>query len=275
MPPDAHATLGLEVAGVVVALGAGVSGFEIGDRVCALANGGGYAEYCVVPAGQTLPIPDGMDMLHAAAVPETFFTVWANLFVIGQAKPGDCVLVHGGASGIGTTALMLGREFGLKMYATVSSERKAAIVRELGATPINYHAENFAQAIQQQTDGRGVDIILDIMGGSHFDRNLSALAREGRLLLIGFLGGANAEKVNLMALAAKRIIVSGSLMRPRTNTEKAVLAMALTQHVWPILSAGRCWPILDRIFPLSAAADAHRRMESGAHIGKIVLRVTD
>ncbi len=275
LPPGANMTPGLEIAGVVVALGAGVSDFAIGDRVCALANGGGYAEYCAVHVGQALPIPDGMDMLHAAAIPEAFFTVWANLFVMGQAKRHDRVLVHGGTSGIGTTALMLGREFGLDMYATVGSEQKTAIIRELGASSINYSSDDFVQEINERTDGSGVDIILDIMGASYFDRNLNALALDGRLILIGFLGGTNAEKVNLMAVAAKRVTISGSLMRPRTTPEKAALAQGLRDHIWPILSAGRCWPILDKVYPLVAAEDAHRRMESGAHIGKIVLQVVD
>jgi putative PIG3 family NAD(P)H quinone oxidoreductase len=275
LPEGANPTPGLEVAGIVVGLGEETTGFAVGDRVCALVNGGGYAEYCAAPAGQTLPIPEGMDMQHAAAIPEAFFTVWANLFVLGKAKRGENVLIHGGTSGIGTTAIMLGRELGLTMYATVGSAPKADFIRTLGATPINYSDEDFVQTIDKHTSGRGVDVILDIMGASYLERNFNALARDGRLVIVGFLGGAIAEKVNLMTFAEKRISVTGSLMRPRTDAEKAVLAKDLRERIWPVLSAGRCWPVLDLVYPLAAAADAHRRMESGAHIGKIVLQVSD
>jgi NADPH:quinone reductase len=275
MPPGATPTPGLEVAGEVVGLGPGVSDFAVGDKVCALTNGGGYAEYCVAPVGQTLPIPDGMDAVQAAAIPETFFTVWANLFRIGRAAKGDRVLIHGGTSGIGTTALMLCREFGIQAFATAGSEAKCAAIRSLGADAINYREEDFAEAIHALTSGHGVDIILDIMGASYFDRNMDALALNGRLVIIGFLGGAYAEKVNLMAVGAKRAIVTGSMMRPRTAEEKAAIADDLYRKVWPILSAGRCWPVIDKVFPLVNASDAHRRMEAGEHIGKIVLKVAD
>jgi putative PIG3 family NAD(P)H quinone oxidoreductase len=273
MPPGAHPTPGLEVAGEVVALGPDTKGFALGDRVCALTNGGGYAEYCVVPAGQTLPIPDGVDAVHAAAIPETFFTVWANLFRIGRATKGERVLVHGGTSGIGTTALMLCREFGITAFATAGSEHKCAVVRHLGAEAINYHHENFALAVLSKTDGHGVDVILDIMGGSYFERNLAALARDGRLVVIGFLGGTRADEVDLQALVLKRATVTGSTMRARSAAEKAEIAADLRTRVWPVLAAGRCLPMIHEVFPLARAADAHRLMESGEHIGKIVLKV--
>lgn len=273
MPPGAHPTPGLEVAGEVVALGSDAKGFAIGDRVCALTNGGGYAEYCVVPTGQALPIPDGVDAIHAAAIPETFFTVWANLFRIGRAVRGERVLIHGGTSGIGTTALMLCREFGITAFATAGSEHKCAVVRHLGAEAINYHNENFALAVLDKTDGHGVDVILDIMGGSYFERNLAALARDGRLVVIGFLGGTRADEVDLQTLVLKRATVTGSTMRARSVAEKAEIAADLRARVWPVLAAGRCLPMVHQVFPLARASDAHRLMESGEHVGKIVLKV--
>ncbi|GAA0703975.1 NAD(P)H-quinone oxidoreductase [Dyella marensis] len=273
MPPGAHPTPGLEIAGEIVALGADVQGFALGDRVCGLTNGGGYAEYCVLPAGQALPIPDGIDSIHAAAIPETFFTVWANLFRIGRAVPGERVLIHGGTSGIGTTALMLCREFGIAAFATAGSEHKCAVVRHLGAEAINYHEENFALAVLSKTDGHGADVILDIMGGSYFERNVAALARDGRLVVIGFLGGIHAEQVDLQALVLKRATVTGSTMRARSGAEKAEIANDLRAHVWPVLAAGRCLPMVHEVFPLVRAEDAHRLMESGEHVGKIVLKV--
>ncbi|WNL45234.1 NAD(P)H-quinone oxidoreductase [Dyella sp. BiH032] len=273
MPPGAHPTPGLEIAGEVVALGSDAQGFALGDRVCGLTNGGGYAEYCALPAGQALPIPDGVDAIRAAAIPETFFTVWANLFRIGRATPGERVLIHGGTSGIGTTALMLCREFGITAFATAGSEHKCAVVRHLGAEAINYHKENFALAILGKTEGHGVDVILDIMGGSYFERNLASLARDGRLVVIGFLGGTRAEVVDLQTLALKRATVTGSTMRARSPAEKAEIANDLRAHVWPVLTAGRCLPIVHEVFPLTRAVEAHRLMESGEHVGKIVLKV--
>ena len=272
-PPGASPILGLEVAGEVVELGDGVDAFVVGDRVCALANGGGYAEYCPVPAGQTLHIPSGMDPVHAAAIPETYFTVWANLFGMGSAGSGDTVLVHGGTSGIGTTALMLCREFGVRALATAGSEAKCAAIRELGAEAINYREQDFVNKAQEGTGGRGVDVILDVVGASYFGRNIAALAMDGRLVIIGFLGGARVKEAELRAIVAKRAVVTGSLLRPRTSAEKGAIADALRENVWPVLAAGRCWPIIDSVFPLERAADAHRRMESGEHIGKIVLKV--
>ena len=226
-----------------------------------------------VPAGQTLHVPAGMDAVHAAAIPETFFTVWANLFVMGGAARGDTVLIHGGTSGIGTTALMLSREFGVEALATAGSEAKCAAIRELGGEAINYREQDFVEVVREKTDGRGVDVILDIIGASYFTRNVAALAMDGRLVIIAFLGGARVKEAELNAIVAKRAMVTGSLLRPRTSAEKSAIARALRERVWPVLTAGRCWPVIDSLYPLERAADAHRRMESGEHIGKIVLKV--
>jgi NADPH2:quinone reductase len=273
MKPGMNPIPGLEVAGEVVGLGAGVSDFVVGDNVCALTNGGGYAQYCVVPASQALPIPAGMDWLHAAAIAETFFTVWANLFEMGGARKDQRVLIHGGTSGIGTTALMLCREFGIEAFATAGSAEKCAVIRELGAEAINYREQDFTQVIAEKTAGRGVDVILDIMGGSYLNSNVAALALEGRLVMLGFLGGAVAREVDLLAIMAKRATVTGSLLRSRTREEKAAIAQQLREHMWPVLAAGRCLPMIDEVYPLAHAAQAHGRMEGGDHIGKIVLRV--
>ncbi|WP_460116483.1 NAD(P)H-quinone oxidoreductase [Pseudomonas sp. S2_C03] len=273
LKPGMNPNPGLEVAGEVVAVGKGVSEFLVGDKVCALTNGGGYAQYCIAPAGQTLPIPDGMDWLQAAAVPETFFTVWANLFDMGGASKGQRALIHGGTSGIGTTALMLCREFGIKAFATAGSEDKCAAVRKLGAEAINYREQDFVQVIQDKTAGKGVNVILDIMGASYLNQNIAALGMEGRLVMLGFLGGARANDVDLLGIMSKRATVTGSLMRPRTTSEKASIAEQLREYVWPVLAAGRCLPIIDKVYPLTEAAQAHARMEGGDHIGKIVLQV--
>ncbi|MFG6206745.1 NAD(P)H-quinone oxidoreductase [Pseudomonas retamae] len=274
MKPGMNPIPGLEVSGEVVALGEGVKQFAIGDRVCALTNGGGYAEYCAVPAGQTLPIPDGLDWVHAAAIPETFFTVWANLFGLGGASRGQRVLIHGGTSGIGTTALMLCREFGIEAFATAGSADKCAAIRELGGEAINYRDEDFAAVIAEKTSNQGVNVILDIMGGSYFNSNVSALAMDGRLVMLGFLGGARANDIDLLAILGKRAVVTGSLLRARTAAEKAEIAAQLREHVWPALAAGHCLPMIHKVYPLSDAAKAHAHMESGDHIGKIVLQVS-
>lgn len=273
MKPGMSPIPGLEVAGEVVAVGKDVSEFIVGDNVCALTNGGGYAQYCVAPASQTLPIPQGMDWVQAAAVPETFFTVWANLFDMGGASKGQRALIHGGTSGIGTTALMLCREFGVKAFATAGSEEKCAAIRKLGAEAINYRDQDFVQVIQEKTAGKGINVILDIMGGSYLNSNIAALGMEGRLVMLGFLGGAHAKDVDLMAIMSKRATITGSLMRSRTREEKASIAEQLREYVWPVLAAGRCLPMIDKVYPLADAAQAHARMEGGDHIGKIVLRV--
>ncbi|RON53937.1 NAD(P)H-quinone oxidoreductase [Pseudomonas frederiksbergensis] len=273
MKPGMSPIPGLEVAGEVVAIGKGVSEFVLGDKVCALTNGGGYAQYCVAPASQTLPIPDDMDWIQAAAIPETFFTVWANLFEMGGASKGQRALIHGGTSGIGTTALMLCREFGVEAFATAGSEEKCDAIRKLGAKAINYRDQDFAQVIAEKTSGKGVNVILDIMGGSYFNKNVTALAMEGRLVMLGFLGGAHADGVDLLAIMAKRAIITGSLLRSRTKEEKAAIAQGLYEYVWPVLSAGRCLPMIDKVYPFKDAAQAHARMEAGDHIGKIVLKM--
>jgi NADPH2:quinone reductase len=273
LKPGMNPIPGLEVAGEVVALGKGVSEFIVGDKVCALTNGGGYAQYCVTPAGQTLPIPEGMDWVQAAAIPETFFTVWANLFDMGGASKGQRALIHGGTSGIGTTALMLCREFGIKAFATAGSEEKCAAVRKLGAEAINYRDQDFVRVIQDNTAGKGVNVILDIMGGSYLNQNIAALGMEGRLVMLGFLGGGRANDVDLLGIMSKRATITGSLMRPRTDAEKASIAEQLREYVWPVLTAGRCLPMIDKVYPLAEAAQAHARMEAGDHIGKIVLQV--
>ena len=273
MKPGMSPVPGLEVAGEVVGLGSAVSGFTLGDKVCALTNGGGYAEYCVAPATQALPIPEGVNMIQAAAIPETFFTVWANLFELGQAREGTTALIHGGTSGIGTTALMLCKALGIKAFATAGSEEKCQQIRLLGAEAINYREADFAQVIAEKTQGEGVDVILDIMGGSYFDNNVASLARRGRLVIIGFLGGGSVKEFNLLSLIDKQASVTGSMMRSRSAAEKAEIARAVHANVWPLLSQGQCLPIIDRVFPLAEASQAHQRMEDGDHIGKIVLKV--
>ncbi|MCP1462576.1 NAD(P)H-quinone oxidoreductase [Pseudomonas sp. S3E17] len=273
MKPGMNPLPGLEVAGEVAALGDGVSEFAVGDKVCALTNGGGYAQFCTVPASQALPIPEGMDWIQAAAVPETFFTVWANLFGLGDAHTGQRVLIHGGTSGIGTTALMLCREFGIQAFATAGSADKCAAIAQLGGEPINYREQDFAEVIVQQTNGQGVDVILDIMGGSYLNNNLKALAMDGHLVMLGFLGGAKANDVDLLSILGKRAVITGSLLRARSKDEKAAIAEQLREYIWPVLEAGRCLPIIDKVYAYTDAAQAHARMEGGDHIGKIVLRV--
>jgi len=273
MKPGMSPVPGLEVAGEVVAIGDDVTGFKVGDTVCALTNGGGYAEYCLAPATQTLPIPEGLDMVHAAAIPETFFTVWANLFELGQAEPGKTVLIHGGTSGIGTTALMLCKALGIKAFATAGSEKKCEQIRALGGEAINYREARFTEVIARHTEDKGVDVILDIMGASYFEDNVAALARRGRLVIIGFLGGGTVKDFKLGTIMDKQGVITGSMMRSRSAEEKAEIAQALQANVWPLLAQGQCTPIIDRVFSLAEAADAHAWMEEGSHIGKIVLSV--
>lgn len=273
VPPGASPILGLEVAGQVLAVGSDDTGFKVGDHVCALTNGGGYATHVCVAASQALPWPKGYDAVRAAALPETFFTVWANLFQMGQLSPGETVLLHGGGSGIGTTATQLAREFGAHPLVTVGSEAKRETCMTLGAElAINYNEQDFLQAVQAHTQGRGVDVILDIMGAAYFERNLASLAQDGRLLLLGFLGGVVVKDFNLAAIMAKRLRITGSTMRARTTAEKAVIASELKAKVWPVLDAGRCAPVIHEVFPLEKAAEAHRLMESNAHFGKIILQ---
>ncbi|MCF6369927.1 NAD(P)H-quinone oxidoreductase [Rhizobium halophilum] len=271
-PKDASPILGLEVAGTVVALGEGVSGFTIGDKVCGLANGGGYAEYCALPEGQTLPFPEGYDAVKAAALPETFFTVWANLFQMAGLTEGESVLIHGGSSGIGTTAIQLARAFGADVYTTAGSAEKCDACQKLGAKrAINYREEDFVEVVKAETQGKGVDVILDMIGASYFDRNLSALAKDGCLSIIAFLGGAVAEKVNLSPIMVKRLTVTGSTMRPRTAEEKRAIRDELRDQVWPLLANGAVAPVIHSVLPFDQVVEAHRLMETSSHIGKIVL----
>lgn len=273
-PPGASPLLGLEVAGDVVALGDGVDGLAVGDKVCALANGGGYADYCSAPASQCLPWPTGYDAVRAAALPETYFTVWANLFGIGRLQSGESALIHGGTSGIGVTAIQLAHEFGSRVYATAGSREKCDACLGFGANAaINYKEADFAAAIKEFTGGKGVDVVLDMVGGSYAAQNLRCLAMDGRLVIIAFLGGAKPEGLDLTPIMVRRLTVTGSTMRPRTAAQKAAIASALHEKVWPILAAGRCGPVIHTVFPLERVDEAHRLMESSAHIGKIMLSV--
>ena len=275
-PPGASPIIGLEVAGEVAAAGAGGAGWKPGDKVCALTNGGGYAEYCVAPAPQCLPWPRGYDAIRAAALPETYFTVWANLFQAGRLRQGEAALVHGGTSGIGVTAIQLAREFGATPYATAGSEEKCAACRRLGAAAaINYRTQNFVDEIRWLTNSRGVDVVLDMVGAPYTARNIRCLAMDGRLVMIAFLEGSKVDEFDLMPVMRKRLIITGSTMRPRSTAEKGAIAAELRDKVWPVLDQGRCGPVIHATFPLAEAADAHRLMESSAHIGKIMLRVAD
>ena len=273
-PPGASPILGLEVAGEVVAVGGEVTEWRAGDRVCALANGGGYAEYCTAPAPQCLPWPHGYDAIRAAALPETYFTVWANLFGGGRLKAGESALTHGGTSGIGVTAIQLARAFGATAYATAGSDDKVRACLDLGATAaINYRTEDFADEIKRLTCGRGVDVILDMVGAPYIARDVRSLAMDGRLVLIAFLGGSKVDGFDLTPVMTKRLTVTGSTMRPRTTAQKGAIAAELRARVWPILDEGRCGPVIHAVRPLAEAAEAHRLMESSTHIGKIMLRV--
>ncbi|ANL64896.1 quinone oxidoreductase protein [Rhizobium phaseoli] len=272
-PKDASPILGLELAGEIVAVGPDVTDHAVGDKVCGLANGGAYAEYCLLPAGQVLPFPKGYDAVRAAALPETFFTVWANLFQMAGLTEGETVLIHGGTSGIGTTAIQLARAFGAEVYATAGSREKCEACERLGAKrAINYRSEDFAEVIKAET-GQGVDIILDMIGAAYFERNLASLAKDGCLSIIAFLGGAVAEKVNLSPIMVKRLTVTGSTMRPRTAEEKRAIRDDLLAEVWPLLEAGAVAPVIHKVLAFEEVAEAHRLMEGGSHIGKIVLAV--
>jgi NADPH2:quinone reductase len=271
-PPNASPILGLEIAGEVVECGADVRGVAIGDRVCALANGGGYAEYCAVPHTQCLPWPRGYDAIRAAALPETFFTVWANLFQHGRLARGESVLVHGGTSGIGTVAIQLARAFDARVYATAGSDEKCAACVRLGAdAAINYRTEDFAARIAELTGKRGVDVILDIVGAPYLERNLASLAVDGRLVEVSTQQGAVADRLDLFLLMRKRLTITGSTMRPRTTAEKGAIAAALRSEAWPLLDAGRVAPVIHAVYPLEQAADAHRVLEASTHVGKLVL----
>jgi NADPH2:quinone reductase len=272
-PPGAPSIPGLEVAGAVVDMGEGVAREMYGLPVCALVPGGGYAEYVVAHADICLPVPEGFSMVEAAALPETFFTVWTNLFRLGGAKRGDVVLVHGGTSGIGTTAILLGRLFGVEVIVTAGSAGKCARAIEIGAAQaVDYKARDFVEEVTRLTDGRGVAVVLDMVGGDYVPRNLACLAEEGRHVSIAVQRGATAE-VPLWEVMRKRLALTGSTLRARSVDFKASLASELEREVWPHLEAGALRPVLDSVFALEDAANAHRRMESGEHVGKIVLEV--
>jgi len=273
-PPGASDVLGLEVAGEVVALGPAASQYSIGARVAALVPGGGYAEYCLADERNALPIPAGLTAVDAAAIPETYFTVWTNIFDRGALKSGETLLVHGGTSGIGTTAIMLAKAFGARVVATAGSDEKAGACERLGADlGVNYKADDFVARTLAFTDGRGANVILDMVGGDYVPRNYAAAAVDGRIVQIAVMGGQKAT-VDLRTLMTKRLFHTGSTLRPRSPAEKAVIADALRAKVWPLLEAGRCKPVIDSVFPLDQAAKAHARMEMGEHIGKIVMTVS-
>ena len=268
-PPGAPSILGLEVAGSVIAAGEGAA--SGGERVCAIVSGGGYAQYCVAPEGQCLPVPEALSMVEAAALPETFFTVWTNLFQRGGAKAGDAVLVHGGTSGIGTTAILLGRLFGLTVIVTAGTDEKCARAAELGAAlAINYRSQDFVEEVKRFTEEKGVAVVLDMVGGDYVPRNLACLADEGRHVSIAVQRGPKAE-ISLWEVMRRRLTLTGSTLRARSPSFKAAVAEELRREVWPNLEAGRLRPVIDSVFPLEQAADAHRRMESSEHGGKIVL----
>jgi len=270
-PPGVTDIPGLEVAGHLAAVGEGVEGWQAQDAVCALIAGGGYAEFCTAPAVQCLAVPDGLDMVQAAALPETFFTVWTNVFERARLQPGETLLVHGGSSGIGTAAIQMASRLGSTVIATAGSREKCDACRKLGAgAAVNYRQDDFVEAAREFTNGKGVDVILDMVGGGYVQRNIKALAADGRLVNIAFLEGAKVE-VNLMAVMLKRLTLTGSTLRPRSAARKGEIARALEEHVWPLIGAGEIRSVIDSTFALAEAPDAHRRMESSQHIGKIVL----
>ncbi len=272
-PPDASPLLGLEISGEIVAVGRDVQEWKVGDQVCVLTPGGGYAEYCVAPAEHCLPVPKGLSLLEAAALPETYFTVWSNVFQRGRLQAGEAFLVHGGSSGIGLTAIQLAKQFGAKVFTTLGSQEKAEACQRAGADRvINYHEEDYVEVIAEATEGNGVDVILDMVGGDYIARNIKSLAIEGRLVQIAFLKGSRVE-LDTSAIMRKRLTFTGSTLRPRSRADKAGIARELREQVWPLLEQGRCHPVIHATFPLSEVADAHRLMESSQHIGKIMLEV--
>lgn len=271
-PPGASDLPGLEVAGEIVAGDAAAGGFKVGDKVCALVAGGGYAEYCVAPALQCLPIPKGLSDIEAAGLPETYFTVWSNVFDRGALSAGESLLVHGGASGIGTTAIQIARALGHTVFATVGSDDRVAAVERLGAKGINYKTQDFVQEIKTLTGGKGVDVVLDMVAGEYVGRDLSCLADDGRIVIIAQLGGAKAT-INTAELMRRRLTVTGSTLRPRPVEFKGAIARSLREKVWPLLEQGAIKPIIHATLPLEEAARGHAMMEAGEQIGKIILTV--
>jgi NADPH2:quinone reductase len=270
-PPGASDVPGLEVSGVVVQVGEGVEASWVGREVCALVHSGGYAQFCNASVELCLPVPQGLDLKQAAGIPETFFTVWTNVFDRGRLTSGEAFLVHGGSSGIGTTAIQLAKAFGARVFTTVGNEEKAAFCRELGAdAAINYHTRDFEEEVLRLTEAQGVDVILDMVAGPYLPKNVRLLALEGRLVLIAFLQGSRAE-LDFSPLLRKRVTLTGSTLRPRTVAQKAEIAQALKERVWPLLESGVVRPIVHSTYPLDQAAEAHRLMESSTHLGKILL----
>ena len=273
VPPDASDLPGLEIAGEVAACGPGVTMWKPGDKVCALVHGGGYAEYCVTPEVQALPIPKGLSPTEAASLPETFFTVWSNVYDRARLAPGESLLVQGGSSGIGVTAIQMAAAMGNRVFATAGSDEKCAACVKLGAEKaINYRTQDFAAELKAATGGKGVDVILDMVGGDYVPRELKCLAEEGRLIFIASLGGAKAE-IDIFEIQRRRLVITGSTLRPRPIEFKGAIARALREKIWPLIESGRIKPVIYKSFPLAQASEAHRVMESSQHIGKIVLVV--
>ena len=274
-PPGASPILGLEVSGEVVATGNDVSAWSVSDRVCALTNGGGYAEYVAVPAGQCLPVPAGLPVEEAAALPETFFTVWANVFDRAGLKPGESFLVHGGSSGIGTAAIQMAKSLGSKVFTTAGSAEKCAACQSLGAdVAVNYTEQDYVKVLKEATDGQGVDVILDMVGGDYVARNLELAAVDGRIASISFLRGSQVE-IDMMQILRKRLTVTGSTLRPRSAEAKAGIAEKLRAQIWPLIESGEIKPLIAARFPLADVVESHKLMESSKHIGKIILMVAD
>ena len=272
MPKGVTPVPGLEVAGIVEAVGSDVTKFKVGDKVCGLTNGGGYAEYCVLPESQTLSIPEGVSFTQAAAIPETFFTVWANVFQMGQAKEGETVLIHGGTSGIGTTALMLCKALNIKTFATVGTDEKVQSISHL-TTAINYKTQDFEQVINEKTENAGVDVILDMVGAPYLEKNLNLLRPDGRLVYIAFLGGRKSKEINLGQIMMKRLTITGSTMRARSTAEKAEIAQGLEDTVVPFWAKGECLPMIYKTFKFDQIQAAHACMDTGEHVGKIVVEI--
>jgi NADPH2:quinone reductase len=274
-PPGASPILGLEAAGEVIALGEECRLWRTGDKVCALTNGGGYAEFVTVPETQCLPVPKGLSLVEAAGLPETCFTVWSNVFDRGVLKPGESFLVHGGSSGIGTTAIQMARGLGAKVFATAGSDEKCKVCETLGAhLAVNYHQQDFVEVLLSATQGNGMDVILDMVGGDYIARNIKVAAMEGRIVNINYVRGSKVE-IDFRPVMMKRLTITGSTLRPQTTEAKSAIARSLQERVWPLIEAGRMKPHVAKVFPLSEAAAAHRFMEGGAHIGKIILAVDE
>lgn len=273
-PPGASDLPGLEVSGLIVGGDAAAAGLKVGDSVCALVNGGGYAEYCVAPAVQCLPIPAGLSMVEAASLPETYFTVYSNVFMRGRLSGNESFLVHGGASGIGTTAIQLATAMGHRAYATVGSDERVRSVEQLGAVAgINYKTQDFVAEIKRLTDGKGVDVILDMVAGDYIGRDLQCLADDGRIVMIAMLGGTKADQLDLNAMMRRRLTLTGSTLRPRDAAFKGSVADALRANVWPLFEAGKLKPVIHATFPLADAAKGHAMMEAGEQVGKIMLTI--